>query len=155
VRSDQFLLDDRTETSSNLSLFPLVYIVSLMTPALLFSKVAFSLTPSKLKEMWIIPLGFVIVTVVSAAVAYGLGTVFRLKKSQRSFAMCASMFQNSNSLPIALIQSLVVEVPGLKWGNDDHKDAMLGRALAYLVVYSTLGMMVSKGGLGFCRGTLA
>ena len=28
-----------------------------MTPALLFSKVAFSLTPSKLKEMWIIPLG--------------------------------------------------------------------------------------------------
>lgn len=33
--------------------------VSLMTPALLFSKVAFSLTPSKLKEMWIIPLGSV------------------------------------------------------------------------------------------------
>jgi predicted permease len=27
-----------------------------------------------------------------------------LKKSQRAFAMCASMFQNSNSLPIALIQ---------------------------------------------------
>lgn len=31
--------------------------VSLFTPALLFSKVAFSLTPAKLKEMWIIPLG--------------------------------------------------------------------------------------------------
>jgi hypothetical protein len=30
-----------------------------MTPALLFSKVAFSLTPAKLKEMWIIPLGSV------------------------------------------------------------------------------------------------
>jgi predicted permease len=29
--------------------------VSLFTPALLFSKVAFSLTPAKLKEMWIIP----------------------------------------------------------------------------------------------------
>ena len=47
---------------------------------------------------------FVIVTLVSAAVAFGLGTLFRLKRSQRSFAMCASMFQNSNSLPIALIQ---------------------------------------------------
>jgi len=48
----------------------------------------------------------------------------------------------SNSLPIALIQSLVVEVPGLKWGHDDTKDQMLGRALTYLVLYSTLGMMV-------------
>jgi hypothetical protein len=47
----------------------------------------------------------------------------------------------SNSLPIALIQSLVVEVPGLKWGADDTKDQMLGRALTYLVLYSTLGMM--------------
>lgn len=53
------------------------------------------------------------------------------------------MFQNSNSLPIALIQSLVSEVPGLKWGKDDNKDQMVGRALAYMVVYSTLGMMVS------------
>jgi predicted permease len=105
-------------------------------------------------------------------VAWGLGTIFRLKNSQRSFAMCAAMFQNSNSLPIALIQvslfdsessmnadygvdslffsvpafvtqSLVVEVPGFRWGNQDTKDQMLGRALAYLVVYSTLGMMVS------------
>lgn len=55
--------------------------------------------------------------------------------------MCAAMFQNSNSLPIALIQSLVIEVPGLKWGENDTKDQMLGRALTYLVLYSTLGMM--------------
>lgn len=39
-------------------------------------------------------------------------------------------------------QSLVVTVHGLKWGQDDNKDAMLGRALGYLVLYSTLGMMV-------------
>ncbi|KAL7423264.1 hypothetical protein Q5752_002564 [Cryptotrichosporon argae] len=116
--------------------------VSLFTPALLFSKVAFSLTPAKLKEMWIIPLGFVLVTGVSAAVAWALAKVLKLKKSQRAFAMCAAMFQNSNSLPIALIQSLVVEVPGLRWGDDDTRDQMLGRALTYMVLYSTLGMML-------------
>ncbi|KAK1926685.1 auxin efflux carrier [Papiliotrema laurentii] len=116
--------------------------VSLFTPALLFSKVAFSLTPAKLKEMWIIPLGFVIVSGLSALVAWVMAKIFRLKKSQTAFAICASMFQNSNSLPIALIQSLVVEVPGLKWGKDDSKDQMLGRALTYLVLYSTLGMML-------------
>lgn len=56
--------------------------------------------------------------------------------------MAASMFMNSNSLPIALMQSLVITVGGLKWTPDDNTDAMLGRALTYLVLYSTLGMMV-------------
>ena len=56
--------------------------------------------------------------------------------------MAAAMFMNSNSLPIALMQSLVITVPGLKWGDDDNKDAMVGRALTYLVLHSTLGMVV-------------
>lgn len=57
--------------------------------------------------------------------------------------MAAAMFMNSNSLPIALLQSLVVTVPGLQWGDDDNVDAMVGRALTYLVMCSTLGMVVS------------
>lgn len=57
--------------------------------------------------------------------------------------MAAAMFMNSNSLPIALMQSLVLTVPGLKWGPDDNGDAMVGRALTYLVLHSTLGMIVS------------
>ena len=56
--------------------------------------------------------------------------------------MAAAMFMNSNSLPIALMQSLVGTVKGLKWGKDDTRNEMLGRALTYLVLYSTLGMMV-------------
>lgn len=62
----------------------------------------------------------------------------------RNFAMAAAMFMNSNSLPIALLQSLVVTVPGLQWGDDDNPDAMVGRALTYLVMCSTLGMVVSS-----------
>ncbi|KAL5480961.1 hypothetical protein ACEPAI_9902 [Sanghuangporus weigelae] len=116
--------------------------VSLFTPALLFSKVAFSLTREKLRELWIIPIFFAILTVVSMISAYILGVVFRLKKSQRNFAIAAAMFMNSNSLPIALMQSLVVAVPNLKWDDDDSKSAMLGRALSYLVLSSTLGMVL-------------
>lgn len=56
--------------------------------------------------------------------------------------MAAAMFMNSNSLPIALMQSLVVTVPDLKWGKSDNENIMLGRALTYLVLYSTLGMVV-------------
>jgi hypothetical protein len=40
------------------------------------------------------------------------------------------------------MQSLVITVHELKWGKGDTKDAMLGRALTYLVLYSTLGMIV-------------
>jgi len=56
--------------------------------------------------------------------------------------MAAAMFMNSNSLPIALLQSLVVSIPNLHWGSDDTSDAMVGRALTYLVLCSALGMMV-------------
>ncbi|KAJ8482390.1 hypothetical protein ONZ45_g14967 [Pleurotus djamor] len=76
------------------------------------------------------------------SIAYVLGWAFRLKASQRNFAMAAAMFMNSNSLPVALMQSLVVTVPGLKWGTEDSKNAMVGRSLTYLVLYSTLGMVL-------------
>ena len=60
------------------------------------------------------------------------------------------MFMNSNSLPVALMQSLATTVPLLKWGSDDTIDAMFGRSLTYLVVFSTLGMIVSP----FCHHVL-
>jgi len=116
--------------------------VSLFTPSLLFSKVAFFLSPAKLRELWVIPIFFTLTTGVSMVVAYVLGWMLGLKKSQRSFAVAASMFMNSNSLPIALMQSLVFTVPNLKWGDDDNVNAMVGRALTYLVLYSTLGMVL-------------
>lgn len=97
---------------------------------------------AKLRELWIIPIFFIATTLVSMTVAFVLGWTFRLKRSQRSFAIASAMFMNSNSLPIALMQSLVVTVPGLKWSDDDNKNAMVGRALTYLVLYSTLGMIV-------------
>lgn len=116
--------------------------VSLFTPSLLFSKVAFFLSPAKLKELWIVPVIFVVVTVMSMIVGWALGHIFRLKKTQRNFTIAAAMFMNTNSLPIALMQSLVITVPGLKWGDDDSKNAMVGRALTYLVLHSTLGMIL-------------
>jgi len=56
--------------------------------------------------------------------------------------MAAATFMNSNSLPVALLQSLAATVPGLKWGDDDTKDAMIGRALTYLLLCSTIGQFV-------------
>ncbi|KAI6038021.1 membrane transport protein-domain-containing protein [Pisolithus marmoratus] len=116
--------------------------IFLFTPALLFSKVAYFLTLEKLRELWVIPLFFLLISGLSGLIANVFARICRLKRSQRNFAIAASMFMNSNSLPVALMQSLVATVPGLKWTPDDDQDAMFGRALTYLVVFSTLGMML-------------
>ena len=91
--------------------------VSIFTPALLFSKVrpsgratltpqvAFSLTPDKLGELYIVPLGFAFLTVFSAATAWLLGKLFRIpRRSQRMFAIACASFPNSNSLPVRSAQ---------------------------------------------------
>ncbi|KAF8840578.1 auxin efflux carrier [Paxillus ammoniavirescens] len=116
--------------------------IALFTPALLFSKVAFFLTPAKLRELWMIPIFFVVLTGLSGLIANALARACRLNRSQVNFATGASMFMNSNSLPVALMQSLVSTVPLLKWGPEDSTDAMFGRSLTYLVVFSSLGMML-------------
>lgn len=115
---------------------------TVLSPSLLFSKIAFSLTPQTLADLYIIPVGFVIITCLSAAVAYILGRLFGLKKGQRNFAIACAMFQNSNSLPIALVQSLLSEKLPLSWGPHDTRTAQLGRGLSYLVLFSTLGIIV-------------
>ncbi|WFD29671.1 hypothetical protein MSPP1_000681 [Malassezia sp. CBS 17886] len=128
----QGILDKRTQALN----------VSIFTPALLFSKVAFSLTPERLSQLVIVPFGFVVVSIFSAFAAYLISWVLRIPGGQRNFVIACSITPNSNSLPIALIQSLVITVPELHWvrnGNDvDTTDDMLGRALTYLVLFSTL-----------------
>jgi predicted permease len=119
------------------------------------------LFPEKLKELWIVPIFFLLVTGTSLGVAWLLGNLFRLRPSQRypsllsakrwtshasyrNFAMAAATFMNSNSLPVALLQSLAATVPELKWGEDDTKDAIIGRALTYLLLCSTIGQFVRR-----------
>ncbi|GJJ14944.1 hypothetical protein Clacol_009214 [Clathrus columnatus] len=131
------ILDKRTQKMFN------IVNVSLFTPALLFSKVAFSLTPAKLKELWIIPIVFIVTTLTSMLVAYSFSYLLGLTRSQRAFAMAAAMFMNSNSFPVALMQSIILTSSNLlKWQKDDTKDAMIGRALSYLVLYSSMGMVL-------------
>lgn len=134
------IIDKRTQTKIN------KINVSFFTPALLFSKVAFTLNPNRLAELIIVPVGFILITLVSTLAAYGLSAVARLSTAQRNFAIACAISPNSNSLPVALMQALVVEVPQLHWEEEgepeDTVDGMLGRALTYLVLYSTLGMFL-------------
>jgi auxin efflux carrier family protein len=57
--------------------------------------------------------------------------------------MAAAMCMNTNSLPIALMQSLVITVPTLRMGEDDNKHSADARAISYLFLYSAFAMIVS------------
>ncbi|KAF8874710.1 hypothetical protein CPB84DRAFT_1890792 [Gymnopilus junonius] len=163
------ILDKRTQKQINR------LNVSLFTPALLFSKVAFFLTPDVRVPDWacwcrkaqramdragvltIVTLASMFVGRVwdgrSGCLILRANNVLISSHSihfidihssslHRSFVTASAMFMNSNALPIALMQSLVLSVPDLAWGDDDNTDAMMGRALTYLTMYSTLGMVI-------------
>ncbi|EPQ29683.1 uncharacterized protein PFL1_02903 [Pseudozyma flocculosa PF-1] len=134
------IIDKKTQTKIN------KLNVSFFTPALLFSKVAFTLNPARLAELIIVPLGWVIVTAVSTFSALLLSWIAGLSPAHRNFAVACAISPNSNSLPVALMQSLVITVPQLHWDEEgepeDTVDGMLGRALTYLVLFSTLGMFL-------------
>ncbi|KAF8339861.1 uncharacterized protein EI90DRAFT_3151297 [Cantharellus anzutake] len=51
------------------------------------------------------------------------------------------MFNSTDSLPIALMQSLVLTVSDLKWTSDDTMEAMIGRGFGYMVLYATFENM--------------
>ncbi|GAA6056682.1 hypothetical protein JCM3770_006465, partial [Rhodotorula araucariae] len=130
------IVDDRAKKTLN------KINTSLFTPCLLFNKVAFSLSPEKLADLYIIPIGFCLISAFSATVAYLFGRLVGLNPRQRNFAIACATFQNSNSLPIALLQSLIGEKLPLQWGPHDSRDGMLGRGLSYLVLFSSLGIIV-------------
>ncbi|MBW0509798.1 hypothetical protein O181_049513 [Austropuccinia psidii MF-1] len=117
--------------------------ISFFTPALMFNKVAFSLTYEKLTQLYIVPITFFIITIISAIIACLLAKLFKLPKPEQNFCISFSMFMNSNSLPIALMTSLISTLhQNLNWGHDDSKDKQIGRSLSYLVIFSTLGMIL-------------
>jgi len=77
--------------------------IAFLIPSFLFSKVAFSLSPSKLRELWIIAPLFILTASVSMLVAHVTSVFLRLRRPQRNFAKAASLISNSNTLPFALM----------------------------------------------------
>ncbi|EGG06607.1 uncharacterized protein MELLADRAFT_86448 [Melampsora larici-populina 98AG31] len=131
--------------ANNLMLPPYNLFSVFFTPAFVFTKIAFQLKASQIVELYVVILSFGVVTIVSAALAYLLGLLLRLSPSDRRFTMAVAMFMNSNSLPIALTMSLL-DNSGPKnifqWSEDDTKLQQSARSTAYLVLYSTLGLVL-------------
>lgn len=118
--------------------------VMLFTPCLIFTKLASQLNAEKLSDLAIIPIIFVIQTLVSWTVSVVVAKLFRFNKRASNFVTAMGVFGNSNSLPISLVLSLSQTLKGLHWDKvpGDNDDEVGARGILYLLIFQQLGQLV-------------
>ncbi|KAI5464128.1 auxin efflux carrier [Mariannaea sp. PMI_226] len=118
--------------------------VMLFTPCLIFTKLASQLTAEKLSDLAIIPVIFIIQTIVSWGVSVIVGKLFGFSRRSANFVTAMGVFGNSNSLPISLVLSLSQTIKGLHWDRIpmDNDDEVGARGILYLLIFQQLGQLV-------------
>jgi auxin efflux carrier family protein len=118
--------------------------VQLFTPCLIFTKLASQLTAEKLVDLAIIPVIFLVQTVVSYVCAWAIAKLLRFKKRQSNFLIAMGVFGNSNSLPISLVISLSKTLKGLHWDKvpGDNDNEVGARGILYLLIFQQLGQLL-------------
>ncbi|KAF2997919.1 hypothetical protein E8E13_005010 [Curvularia kusanoi] len=116
----------------------------LFTPCLIFTKLASQLTAEKLADLAVIPVIFVVQTIISYVAALIIAKLFRFKKRQSNFVVAMAVFGNSNSLPISLVISLSKTISGLHWDKipGDNDNEVGARGILYLLIFQQLGQLV-------------
>ncbi|KAK3310980.1 auxin efflux carrier [Chaetomium strumarium] len=118
--------------------------VMLFTPCLIFTKLASQLNADKLIELGVIPVIFIIQTLVSYVVSRVVARCFGFNRRASNFVTAMGVFGNSNSLPISLVISLAQTLKGLHWDRipGDNDDEVAARGILYLLVFQQLGQLV-------------
>ncbi|OAL71865.1 membrane transporter [Trichophyton violaceum] len=118
--------------------------VMLFTPCLIFTKLASQLTAGKLVDLAVIPVLFIIQTLVSYTSALIVSRCFGFRKRQSNFVKAMGVFGNSNSLPISLVISLSKTLSGLHWDKipNDNDNEVAARGILYLLIFQQLGQVV-------------
>lgn len=115
-----------------------------MTPCLLFTKTVVTIDWEQLKAFWLIPVFFSLFTVVSWLVAKVGSRWLRFSRDETKFVIAAVLFSNTNSLPMALIQSLVMSAAGSRLLRDEHDTPEQATARYGLyVIYTSVGPTTS------------
>ena len=112
-------------------------------------------------DLAIIPIIFIVQTLVSFLVSALVSKAFGFSKRPRNFVVAMGVrnssfcsdgviissqqvFGNSNSLPISLVLSLSQTIKGLHWDkvSGDNDDEVAARGILYLLIFQQLGQLV-------------
>jgi auxin efflux carrier family protein len=98
----------------------------------------------KLAELAVIPVIFVVMTMVSYICSITVCKLFGFGPRPRNFVIAMGVFGNSNSLPISLVISLSQTLKGLHWDKvpGDNDDEVAARGILYLLIFQQLGQLV-------------
>ncbi|KAG0366039.1 membrane transport protein-domain-containing protein [Gamsiella multidivaricata] len=115
-----------------------------MTPCLLFTKIASTINWEQFKAFWPIPVFFVFFSFISWAVARIGSRALRFSSDEEKFVTASVLFSNTNSLPMALIQSLALSAAGSRLLRDenDTKEQVAARGISYILFYAIFGNLV-------------
>ncbi|KAG9070066.1 hypothetical protein KI688_009396 [Linnemannia hyalina] len=115
-----------------------------MTPCLLFTKIASTVNWTQFKAFWPIPVFYLLFTTLSWVVARVGSRLFGFSKDEEKFVIASIVFSNTNSLPMALLQSLAFSAAGdrLLRDADDTREAVAARGISYILFYAIFGNLV-------------
>lgn len=118
--------------------------VCFFTPCLLFTKMASNATFDTYVNMWPIPVIYFTLFFLSSIIAFIGSKVLRLPPPMRRFITLATLFSNSNSLPISLIQTISLSPVALhlRWGEDDTPEMIQARGITYIMVFAAVSNIV-------------
>ncbi|KAF9970341.1 hypothetical protein BGZ73_006954 [Actinomortierella ambigua] len=115
-----------------------------LTPCLLFVKIASEISWSQFVSYWPIPIFYAIFTFASWLLGRVGSFVLGFTREERNFVLASVMFANTNTLPMALMQSLAYSDAGknLLRGVHDNPDEVAARGFSYILFYAIFGNFV-------------
>lgn len=117
--------------------------INVLTPALLFANVGASIDLEKLIALWAIPTFYIAYIVIGFTIAVITGKIFKFDWSSCKFVVAGVIFQNTTSLPIALIQSIAsTRAITLLMKEDDSPDLARSRGISFILIASLLSNLL-------------
>ncbi|KAF8933346.1 hypothetical protein BGZ58_006412 [Dissophora ornata] len=115
-----------------------------MTPCLLFTKIVSTINWNQFKAFWPIPVFYALFSAISWLVSKVGSRLLRFSEDEEKFVIASVLFSNTNTLPIALVQSLAFSAAGehlLRDKNDTRED-VAARGISYILFYAIFGNLV-------------
>ncbi|KAH3900595.1 AEC family transporter SCDLUD_003587 [Saccharomycodes ludwigii] len=118
--------------------------VDLLTPCLIFNKLAKNLSITKIIEIFVVPAFYALLISVSFMTGHLWSHIFGLDEDETGFVIGNCVFPNSNSLPVSLTLSLAYTLPGLLWDHieNDNRDKVASRGILYLLIFQQIDQML-------------
>lgn len=118
-----------------------------LTPCLLFTKMASTITWDQFKSFYPIPIFYCFFSFTSWAIAKLGSRLLGFSRDEEKFVIASIVFSNTNSLPMALVQSLAMSGAGVRLLRDDGEGGderrfVAARGMSYILFYAIFGNLV-------------